>query len=270
MKAYKMGILGAGNMGTAIADGAVSAGKVMPEQVLLFNRSEEKREKQAARGFCVTGDFKRVYAECEWVVLGIKPQNFDEILAELAQVNISQKPLLISIAAGITFSKMESALGEDCPIIRVMSNTPLMLGCGASALVKNGAATQGQLEAVRQMFAELGTAAVFECEEMLNEVIPYNGSLPAYVYQFIEAFAKSAESHGIARKDALPLICQTIIGSAHMVMQGEKTPQQLIEAVCSPGGTTVEGVRVLETHNFDGMIAEASDRCIARAYELGR
>lgn len=269
MKPYQMGVIGAGNMGTAIAHGAVKSGRVLPEQVLLMNRSVEKQQRQAAQGFAVTGEARRVYTECNWVVLGIKPQNFDSVLQDLAAADLSDKPLCISIAAGVPFEKMEAALGTDCPIIRVMPNTPLMLGCGASALVKNSAATAQQLEEVKELFSQMGTVVVFDREDMLNEVIPYNGSLPAYVYQFIDAFTKSAQTHGIAQKDAIALICQTLIGSARMVMQGDKTPQELIEAVCSPGGTTIEGVRVLQSHNLDGIVAEASDKCIARAYALG-
>ncbi|MGE4549431.1 MAG: pyrroline-5-carboxylate reductase [Intestinibacillus sp.] len=270
MKAFQLGVLGAGNMGTAIAEGAVRAGIMTADKALLFNRSAEKRAEKAARGFAVTDDYIKIYTGCEWVVLGVKPQNFDEILPQLAAADVSSKPLVISIAAGVTFAKMEQALGADCPMVRVMPNTPLMLGCGASALVKNGAATAEQLAAVRALFDAMGTTAVFDREEMLNEVIPYNGSLPAYAYQFIEAFARSAEAHGIPQREALPLICQTMIGAASMVLRGDKTPQQLIDAVCSPGGTTIEGVHVFQARDLDGIVAEAADKCIARAYELGK
>ncbi|MCB6365769.1 pyrroline-5-carboxylate reductase [Intestinibacillus massiliensis] len=270
MKTYKMGVLGAGNMGTAIAEGAVRAGMMQAGEILMFNRTAEKRAEKAARGFAVTDAYQDVYTGCEWVVLGVKPQNFDEILPALAAAGADPKPLVISIAAGVTFGKIGRALGADCPVVRVMPNTPLMLGCGASALVKNGAATAAQLEAVTALFGAMGTTAVFDREEMLNEVIPYNGSLPAFAYQFIEAFARSAETHGIARADALALICQTLAGSAKMVMQGDKSPQELIAAVCSPGGTTIEGVRVFEARGLDAIVAEASDKAIARAYELGK
>lgn len=270
MKTCKMGVLGAGNMGAAIAAGAVRAGLMRADEILLFNRTADKRAEKAALGYAVTDDMQAVYRDCSWVVLGVKPQNFDEILPVLSETALTEKPLVISIAAGVTFGKIEQALGADCPIIRVMPNTPLLLGCGASALVKNAAATPAQLDAVRGLFGAMGTTAVFDREEMLNEVIPYNGSLPAFAYQFIEAFARSAQAHGIAREDALPLICQTMIGASKMVLQGDKTPAQLIDAVCSPGGTTIEGVRVLEAHDLNGIVAEASDKAIARAYALGK
>ncbi len=270
MKKYRLGVLGAGNMGLAIARGAVQAGRCLPADILLMNRTPEKRAARAAEGFAVTGDAAVLYGSCEQVVLGIKPQIFDAVLPLLAADLPKEHPLVISIAAGVSFEKMEALLGADCPIIRVMPNTPLLLGLGASALVKNAAATQGQLEEVRALFGAMGMTVVFEEEKMLNEVIPYNGSAPAYVYAFIEGMARSAQAHGIERGQALELISKTCIGAAQMVLQSGKAPAELIREVCSPGGTTIEAVKVLEGAGLNAILAEASDRCIARAYELGR
>ena len=167
MKTYRFGVLGAGNMGTAIVEGAVRAGLFPPAQALLFNRSAEKREKNREKGFAVTGDYTEVYTACDTVVLGVKPQNFDEILPVLSGCRC-EKPLVVSIAAGITFAKIERALGADTPVVRVMPNTPLMLGEGAAQLVKNAAATQEQLDAVRALFDTMGATAVLDEESMLN------------------------------------------------------------------------------------------------------
>lgn len=270
MKQYKLGVLGAGNMGMAIAEGAAGAGIFARGDTLLFNRTAEKRAEKAALGYAVTDDMTRVYTDCARVILGVKPQNFAELLPQLAAAPCEEKPLVISIAAGVTFAKMEAALGADCPIVRVMPNTPLLLGMGASALVGNAAASAAQIEETRALFASMGHAVVFEKEGMLNEVIPFNGSLPAFAYQFIDAFARAAEAHGIDRAAALPLICKTVAGSAEMVLRTGKTPEELIRAVCSPGGTTVEGVRVFEERGLYDIVAQASDRTVARAYELGK
>ena len=135
MKTYRFGVLGAGNMGMAIAEGAVRAGLLTRDQVLLFNRSEEKRAANRARGYAVTDNYTQVYTDCETVLLAVKPQNFDEILPVLGKCG-GEKPLVVSIAAGVTFAKIERALGADTPVIRVMPNTPLMLGEGATELVK--------------------------------------------------------------------------------------------------------------------------------------
>lgn len=268
-KTYRFGVLGAGNMGMAIVEGAVRAGLFPPEQALLFNRSEEKREAHRRQGYAVTDDYAALYTACDTVLLSVKPQNFAEILPVLAACP-GEKPLLVSIAAGVTFARMEQALGADTPIIRVMPNTPLMLGEGATQLVKNNAATTEQLNAVRALFDTMGVTVVFEQEDMLNEVIPYAGSAPAYLYAFADAMVKSAVQHGISEEDALTLFCQTMIGSAKMLLRRDKTPAELIDAVCSPGGATIEAMRVLEARDLYGMLAEASDKCIARAYELGQ
>ena len=269
MKSYRFGVLGAGNMGTAIVEGAVRAGRLRRDEALLFHRTAEKCAASREKGYAATTDYTAVYTDCETVLLGVKPQNFDEILPVLA-AHAAAKPLVISVAAGVTFARMEAALGADTPIVRVMPNTPLMLGCGATELVKNAAATDAQLSEVRALFDTMGVTVVFEEERMLNEVIPYAGSAPAYLYAFADAMVQSAVQHGIGAHDALTLFCQTIIGSAKMLLEGNKTPAELIDAVCSPGGTTIEAMRVLEARGLYEMLAEASDKCIARAYELGK
>ncbi len=269
MKRYQIGVIGAGNMGMAIVRGAVRAGMCPAADVLLFNRSAEKRAARAAEGFAVTDDYTLLYTSCKMVILGFKPQNFDEVLSALRPV-ANAKPLVVSIAAGVPFARMETVLGADCPIIRVMPNTPLMIGKGASVLVRNRAASEEQLAAVRALFDSMGVTAVYENENMLNEVIPYNGSAPAYVYAFIDAMVRSAQSHGLSAEDATRLFCYSCIGAAEMVLANhDQTPAELTRAVCSPGGTTIEAVHVLEKRGFADILAEASDKCIDRAYELG-
>lgn len=269
MKTYRFGVLGAGSMGMAITEGAVRAGLFERSEVLLFNRSAEKREQNQALGYAVTDDYTKTYTDCDIVLLAVKPQNFDEILPALGAC-AGEKPLVVSIAAGVTFDRMERALGADTAIIRVMPNTPLLLGVGATELVRNAAAGEAQLAQLRALFDTMGVTVVFDREELLNEVIPYAGSAPAYLYAFADAMVRSAEQHGIGREDALKLFCQTMIGSARMLLESGKTPEELISAVCSPGGTTIEAMKVLEARGLAGLLAEASDKCIARAYELGK
>lgn len=269
-KKYRFGVLGAGNMGTAIAEGAVRAGYYRAAEIFLFNRSEEKRAANEKKGFAVTGDYTAVYQQCETVLLGVKPQNMAEILPVLSDCALSSVPLVLSIAAGVPFAKLEAALGNDTPVIRIMPNTPLLLGMGATQLVKNAAATAEQLASVRRLFDTMGVTVIFDDENMLNEAIPYAGSAPAYLYAFADAMVQSAREHSISREDALQLFCQTMIGAAHMLLQGDQTPAELIKAVCSPGGATLAGMQVLEERRFYQMIRDMCDKCIARAYELGK
>ena len=164
MKKYRFGVLGAGSMGKTIAAGAVRAGLFRKDEVLLFNRSEEKRAANAAEGYAVTGDFTEVYTESDMVLLSVKPQNFAEVLLVLAGCKC-EKPLVLSIAAGISFAKIENALGADTPIIRAMPNTPLMLGVGATQLVKNAAANEEQLAEV----LGVTVGAVYKWEAKLSQ-----------------------------------------------------------------------------------------------------
>lgn len=217
----------------------------------------------------MTGDFTEVYTESDMVLLSVKPQNFTEVLPVLAGCKC-EKPLVLSIAAGISFAKIENALGADTPIIRAMPNTPLMLGVGATQLVKNAAANEEQLAEVRDLFDAMGVTTVFEREDMINEAIPYAGSAPAYIYAYADAMVQSAKKHGIDEKDALQMFCQTMIGAAKMLMRATRPRVELIRAVCSPGGTTLAACRCLRSAILYGMVAEACDKCTARAYELGK
>lgn len=269
LERYQLGVIGAGNMGMAIARGLAATG-VPASDILLFNRSADKRAANEAAGFSATDDYAALYAASDMVLLSVKPQTFPEVLGNLSKTAKTCRPLVVSVAAGITFAKIEAALGADCPVVRVMPNTPLMLGEGATELVKNAAASAEQLAAVRALFDTMGVTVTFQEETMLNEVIPYAGSAPAYIYAFAAGMVRSAEAHGIAYDDAMKLFCQTMIGSAKMLLAGEKTPDELIGQVCSPGGTTLEAIKVLKERDLAGMLAEASDKCIARAYELGK
>ncbi len=269
-KKYCFGILGAGNMGTAIAYGAVNAGLYAKEDMLLFNRNEEKQEAHKKEGYNVTGDFTEVYTQSEIVLLSVKPQNFNEVLPKLAECKMEEKPLLVSIAAGVAFARIEDVLGKNTPIVRVMPNTPMIIGSGAAQLVKNSYATEDQLLKVRALFDTMGVTAVFEDEKMINEAIPYAGSAPAYVYAFADAMVRSAVKHGINENEALKMFCYTMIGASKMLLKGNKTPSELIKEVCSPGGTTIEGMKALENRGFYDMIDEMCSRCSARAYELGK
>ena len=256
-------------MGMAIARGMVAAGTPAAE-VLLFNRTPEKRADRAAEGFSVTDDYVSLYQQSETVLLAVKPQTFPEVLGHLAEVAKANQPLVVSIAAGVSFAKIEAALGANCPIVRVMPNTPLMLGEGATELVKNAAATDEQLARVRALFDSMGVTVVFTAEDKLNDVIPFAGSAPAYIYTFADAMARSAENYGVAYDDALKLFCQTLIGAAKMMLKGDHTPDELVRAVCSPGGTTLEAMQVLRERDLAGILDQANRNCIRRAYELGK
>ena len=150
-----------------------------------------------------------------------------------------------------------------------MPNTPLLIGRGASFLSKTDAVTEEEFEEIHRIFRSMGATAVIS-EDKMNEIIPVNGSSPAYVYYFIDAIAKSAQKMGVDFDTALRLAAATFIGSAEMVLKSGKTPEELIKQVCSPGGTTLESIKVFDSHSLYDIIDEACVKCTKRAYEIGK
>lgn len=265
-KKYHLGVIGAGNMGMAIANGIVNSG-ISAQKIILFNRSPEKREKHKNLNFSVSDNYVELYEQSEMVLIAVKPQNFSEVLENLSKSKAN--PLVISIAAGITFKTIETTLNKNCPIIRCMPNTPLMINKGATQLVKNSYATNKDLETVCKIFDNMGITTIFDDENKLNDVIPFAGSAPAYIYSFTEGMMISAKKYGIDENEALKLFCQALIGSAQMMLKGDKTPKELKESVCSPNGATIEAMKVFEENNLNKILDTANEKCILRAYELG-
>ena len=266
----KIGFIGCGNMGKAILGGLIASGQVQPGQIWVYTPSPDKVAALRDQYGINAADSAQEVAQIADIVFGaVKPGIMTKVLGDIAS-SLNKESLVVSIAAGVTLEQLARALGHDRKIIRAMPNTPLMLGVGATQLVKNAAASEGQLAAVRSLFDKMGVTTVFDKEDMINEAIPYAGSAPAYIYAYADAMVQSAKKHGIDEQDALQMFCQTMIGAAKMLMQGEKTPAELIRAVCSPGGTTLAGMQVLEERDLYGMVAEACDKCTARAYELGK
>ena len=268
MKTYRFGVLGAGSMGKTIAAGAVRAGLLRPDEVLLFNRSEEKRAANAAEGYAVTGDFTEVYTACDTVLLSVKPQNFAEVLPQLAACTCS-KPLVLSIAAGISFAKIEAALGADTPIIRAMPNTPSLVNAGMTSVTPNALVSSEDVAEVLTIYRCFGQAEQI-AEPMIHPVVGVSGSAPAYVFMFIEAMADAAVLGGMPRAQAYKFAAQAVMGSAKMVLESGEHPGALKDMVCSPGGTTIEAVRVLEEKGFRSAVIEAITQCMEKSEKLSR
>ena len=210
-------------------------------------------------------------------VMGVDLESFDpryipvkgkeSIISELKDA-AKPYPTVISIVAGYPSSKIRTVL-DNIHIVRVMPNTPLLLGCGATALCACQGTEQGELTDVEKLFAALGETYIIE-EEKMNEIIAVNGSSPAFVYYFIEAIARWGESVGLSYEDCLRLCAKTFEGSAKMILKGDVPPAELIRRVCSPGGTTIAAMNVLESEQVAESIAKAADACTKRAIELGK
>jgi pyrroline-5-carboxylate reductase len=264
-----LGFVGAGNMAGAIVNGIVRTNTFPAHNIFVFDINKEKCEAlQSATGIHAAESLAELTKKCDVIFLAVKPQNFAEVLADIKPAVNNQK-LFVSIAAGISTVYITDSLECDCPVIRTMPNTPLLIGKGATAMCRTRNVSDGDFQLVQSLFAACGTVTVLE-ESQMNAVICVHGSSPAYFYLFAKAMIDSAVKQGIDADTALQLICQTFEGSAGMLRQPESTPEALIKMVSSPGGTTLKALDVFYEHDFEQIVDDAMTACTKRAEELGK
>ena len=264
----KIGFVGAGNMATAIIKGLLSQNNGNPELVNVFDLSVEKCDfiKKMGVNVCKTG--VDVMKNSDIIVLAVKPQNYSEVLQELKN-DVTPDKTFVSIAAGISIEFVRNSLNCNCPVVRVMPNTPLLLKKGATALCPSDNISDENKQIVYDMFAGSGVCEYIS-EEHMNEVIAVNGSSPAYIYLFAKAMAEYAENHGIEYNKAMNLICAALEGSAAMLRESGDSADILIEKVSSKGGTTIAALEKFREHGFYEAVQDAMDACTKRAEELGK
>lgn len=245
----KIGIIGGGNMARAIVIGLL-ASKTKAETIMVSDVSEKKLNEFRRYGV-KTGSNEQVLKFADTVILAVKPNVYDIILHECVGIN----KLFVSIAAGISVEYIKSFLGEDSRVARVMPNTPALVGAGMTA-VCGDTISFSDLEIVKGIFETLGRIIVTE-EKNMDAVCAVSGSGPAYVYTLIEAMADGGVLMGLSKQEALKLAAQTVFGSAKMALESDLHPAALRDAVCSPGGTSIEGVVALEKNGFRAAVISA-------------
>ena len=268
MKEKQIGFIGVGNMATAILQGILRSQLYRPDEIAVFDPIEEKRKAFAEQGVLPVESGAQVVEQCRVIVLAVKPQSFEEVLAEIAP-RMTPETVIVSIAAGISTQYIARKLGVACKTVRVMPNTPLLLGVGASAMSRTEQVTDEEFAQVQKIFSASGVVAVLP-ESQMNAVISVNGSSPAYIYLFAKAMLEQAEAYGIDGETALKLIAQTLHGSAEMLLRSGDSPEELIRKVSSPGGTTLKALETLEEFRFEEGIRKAMESCTRRAEELGK
>ena len=247
-------------MATALIQGILASGISKPEDICVSDKFQQKLDAFAALGINTTQDNMRCVAESDYVFLAVKPKHLEEALEELELEDIDS--IFISIVAGWTTRGLERFLPETAKIVRVMPNTPALIGMGMLAISDDYNISEDELKSVREILDTAGKTLVIE-HELMDAVTAVSGSGPAYVYMFIEALADGAVKCGLPRAEALLYAKQTVLGSARLALESGKHPGELKDAVCSPGGTTIEGVMELERNSFRYAAANA----VVAAYE---
>lgn len=265
-----IGFIGAGRMATALGQGCVAAGLVPGRQVIAADPSEEARSlfTQQVPGALVTADNGQALSQADIVVLAVKPQMMSDVLARLSP-EIELRQLLVSIAAGVTLARLSAGLPAGTRLVRVMPNTPCLVGLGASCFCRGATANERDATSVRQILESVGLAFEVE-EERLDAVTGLSGSGPAFVYRMIEALAAGGTAMGLPGELALELAAQTTRGAAEMVLRTGKTPAELRAQVTSPGGTTLAGLDALEAQQGPAAFRAAVEAATKRSVELGQ
>ena len=265
----KIGVVGAGKIGSAIVRGVIRAGLVAKDQVMASDVSDALRQAISNElGIQVTSDNGAVCDFADIVILAVKPQILDGVVKEMAR-KLGKTKLVVSVAAGVPLSRIESNLAQGARVVRVMPNIPCVVGAGASCYAGGAHATAKDLENVALVLNSFGIALPVE-EKYLDAVTGLSGSGPAYVFLFIEAMADGGVQVGLSRDVALKLALQTVYGSARMALESAKHLGELKDEVTSPGGTTIAGLYALEQKGFKGTVMDAIVHATRRAQELGK
>lgn len=263
----KIGLIGMGNMGSAILNGLLSA---FPKKDLMFTcrRKEHAEEIEKTTGVASAADNAVCAKNADILILAVKPQVYPAVLAEIAPA-LKKKQIVISIAPGITSDSLKEKLGADKRIVRAMPNTPAQLKAGMTGIsYADGEFSAAEKELLDRIFTSFGRVRKVD-EKLIDTVMLVAGSSPAFVYMFIDALADAGVKYGLTKRDALEMAAQTVYGCAKMVMETGEHPAVLKDKVCSPGGTTIEGVSVLENKGFRGAVISACDAVHAKGRKLG-
>lgn len=263
----RWGFIGSGRMASALARGMIRAGVAPPERIAASDPHPAARDLLSREaGIRVFASNAAVIEAADALVLAVKPQSMATVLAEIAPM-LAPRHLVVSIAAGVSIATMAGALGESTRLVRVMPNTPALLGEGASAFALGPAATEADADAVRVFLESVGRA-VRVPESQLDAVTGLSGSGPAFVYMIVEALSDGGVRAGLPRDVATTLAAQTVLGAAKMVLETGLHPGTLKDQVTSPGGTTIAGVQVLERAALRGALIDAVEAAARRSAEL--
>lgn len=262
-----IGFLGFGNMAQALSKGIIESGFVSENEIHAYDTDKSQIEK-FGKNIVSSDNALQVTQEAKYVFLCIKPQVADVAIGPIVS-GLTENHVIVSILAGVSVKRIKSLIGGVCPVVRVMPNTPMLLGCGATAISKPQGISDTDYSFLINVFKCVGT--VYEIPgNKFNEVIPVNGSSPAFIYLFAKIVAESAAKYGLDYKTSLDLFSDTLIGSARMLKESGISADKLIEMVASKGGTTEAALETMLKLGFSTAVESGFDSCVGRAYELGK
>jgi pyrroline-5-carboxylate reductase len=269
MLTHTIGFIGAGQMARALAQGFQVAELVPGERIVAWDPVAEAGQGfvKSVQGAALVASNAEVVKRADVIFLAVKPQSMPAVMAELAG-KVGKEKLVVSIAAGVTIGKLSDGLLTD-RVIRVMPNTPALVGQGASAYALGGGATAADGQLVGKLVGAVGRAFAVD-EKLLDAVTGLSGSGPAFVYVMIEALADGGVRMGLPRDIAAALAAQTVRGAAEMVLSTGEHPAVLKDKVASPGGTTIAGLQALEDRGLRGALIAAVEAATRRSQELGK
>jgi len=266
-KQFKLGVIGCGFMARAILKGVVLSDFIREKKIIVSDKLQENLDEVKYLGVATTTDNEYVAQNSEYLLLAIKPQNFNEVAQDIKNVTVGN---VMSIMAGVKKETIRKSIGLFSRIARVMPNLPSTIGSGAMAVdMSDFSQDVNASEFIYKLLDCLGKVVVVN-ENQIDAVTGISGSAPAYVFMFIDALVDAGIKNGLSKVQAINLVTQTLIGSAEMVERNEKSIPDLVMSVCSKGGTTIEAVKVLEEKGFRSIVDEAVTACIKRSEELSK
>ena len=263
----KLGFIGAGNMGSAIIKGILKQRCLKPQDIYISRKRPALSAEFAAQGVTIMSSNKELAMVADCVVIAVKPIYVQQVLDEIG--DLLHNKFVISIVAGWTYDMLSNALPDTTRFVRVMPNTPLAVGEGMSLISSRYSCTSDEFAFAKQIFECAGKVAVVE-DHVFAPAMGVSGCGPAFVYQFIESLADGAVRYGVPRALAYELAAQTLIGASKMVLETGEHPGKLKDAVCSPGGTTIEGVYALEKAGLRAAVMDAVGATIEKNAQLSK
>lgn len=264
-----IGFIGAGNMGAAMIKGIIKGNVTKPEKVYVYDPlSENIKQLQEDFGVTTVTSPEEIVEACQVIIPAVKPHIISDVLTGIADM-LTEQHIIISIAAGITTEQLKAMVKDNCIVVRTMPNTPALVGEGMTAMVKDPSVPAKYINLACTILKSFGEVE-FVSEEQIHAATAISGSSPAYAFLFLEALADGGVMMGLPREQSYRMATQSLLGAAKLMKETGKHPGELKDMVCSPSGTTIEAVALLEYNGLRGTIIEAVRTCAEKSEMMGK